>query len=373
MRNKPRHTVARNASQPPIAGSAAYIALAYQPTLCCTQLIRHQHIPKLYSRLKGGRVKNPELNRTDSYKDTRAHIASGRTAVRSTVLAGTSKLTVVACVNTRYGPITVPRPRYCDPSQLINKLLIAVPGSTWAVPPRRWTRPRTRPALPTGGTSPRAPRASAWSSRTRQWAGRPRSSARCGRRTPAAEAVPRPPRGAARRSGPRARRTAARRVHAAGRRRGPLAAPPSAARAPPARGTAMLRGAAVDIKYRPPRRAPVGGKWTEEEDRRLREIVETFGAKNWKRLAMLLGTVRSDVQCLHRWNKVLRPGLSKGPWAAVWKPTGESASQTQLRRRRRVDGVKRLEFEIHTGGRRPRTASSATWCCATARGTSSGA
>ena len=155
--------------------------------------------------------------------------------------------------------------------------------------------------------------------------------------------------------------------------RAPLAAPPSAARAPPARGTAMLRGAAVDIKYRPPRKAPVGGKWTEEEDRRLREIVETFGAKNWKRLAMLLGTVRSDVQCLHRWNKVLRPGLSKGPWAAVWKPTGESASQTQLRRRRRVDGVKRLEFEIHTGGRRPRTASSATWCCATARGTSSGA
>ena len=135
----------------------------------------------------------------------------------------------------------------------------------------------------------------------------------------------------------------------------------------------MLRGAAVDIKYRPPRKAPVGGKWTEEEDRRLREIVETFGAKNWKRLAMLLGTVRSDVQCLHRWNKVLRPGLSKGPWAAVWKSTGESASQTQLRRQRRVDGVKRLEFEIHTGGRRPRTASSATWCCATARGTSSGA
>ena len=97
------------------------------------------------------------------------------------------------------------------------------------------------------------------------------------------------------------------------------------------------KGAAVDIKFRPPRKAcgapassararlsfrdtrvrrPVGGKWTEEEDNRLREIVETFGAKNWKRLAMLLGNVRSDVQCLHRWNKVLRPGLSKGPWTA---------------------------------------------------------
>ena len=23
---------------------------------------------------------------------------------------------------------------------------------------------------------------------------------------------------------------------------------------------------------------------------------------------------RSDVQCLHRWQKVLRPGLRKGPW-----------------------------------------------------------
>lgn len=72
----------------------------------------------------------------------------------------------------------------------------------------------------------------------------------------------------------------------------------------------------VDIKFRPPRKAPVGGKWTEEEDQRLREIVEMYGAKNWKRLASILGNVRSDVQCLHRWNKVLRPGLSKGPWTA---------------------------------------------------------
>jgi len=89
---------------------------------------------------------------------------------------------------------------------------------------------------------------------------------------------------------------------------------------PPARsdgnGGDYVMGAAVDIKFRPPRKAPVGGKWSEEEDARLREIVETFGAKNWKRLAMLLGNVRSDVQCLHRWNKVLRPGLSKGPWTA---------------------------------------------------------
>ena len=24
----------------------------------------------------------------------------------------------------------------------------------------------------------------------------------------------------------------------------------------------------------------------------------------------------TDVQCLHRWNKVLKPGLKKGPWTA---------------------------------------------------------
>ena len=71
-----------------------------------------------------------------------------------------------------------------------------------------------------------------------------------------------------------------------------------------------------EIKFRPPRKAPVGGKWTEDEDRRLRDIVERYGAKNWKKLSQILGNVRSDVQCLHRWNKVLRPGLSKGPWTA---------------------------------------------------------
>jgi hypothetical protein len=55
-------------------------------------------------------------------------------------------------------------------------------------------------------------------------------------------------------------------------------------------------------------------KWTPEEDNALREVVETHGAKNWKNIALLLGGKRSDVQCLHRWNKVLKPGLVKGPW-----------------------------------------------------------
>lgn len=49
-----------------------------------------------------------------------------------------------------------------------------------------------------------------------------------------------------------------------------------------------------------------GGKWTTEEDNLLREIVEKHGAKSWKKVASLLGSTRTDVQCLHRWNKVLK-------------------------------------------------------------------
>lgn len=60
------------------------------------------------------------------------------------------------------------------------------------------------------------------------------------------------------------------------------------------------------------RRASMG-KWSEEEDECLRLAVKEFGGKNWKKIASRLKG-RSDVQCLHRWQKVLRPGLIKGPW-----------------------------------------------------------
>lgn len=58
-----------------------------------------------------------------------------------------------------------------------------------------------------------------------------------------------------------------------------------------------------------------GGRWTKEEDQKLRDAVAAIGAKNWRRISKeFLQGVRSDVQCLHRWQKVLRPGLVKGPW-----------------------------------------------------------
>lgn len=55
------------------------------------------------------------------------------------------------------------------------------------------------------------------------------------------------------------------------------------------------------------------GHWTLEEDLQLIEAVRQNNGKNWKKIAeSLFG--RTDVQCLHRWQKVLNPQLVKGPW-----------------------------------------------------------
>ena len=59
--------------------------------------------------------------------------------------------------------------------------------------------------------------------------------------------------------------------------------------------------------------------WSEAQDRVLCELVSEHGAKEWKKISSRMGDVLSgagftDVQCLHRWNKVLKPGLKKGPW-----------------------------------------------------------
>ncbi|XP_057971422.1 transcription factor MYB3R-3 [Malania oleifera] len=61
-----------------------------------------------------------------------------------------------------------------------------------------------------------------------------------------------------------------------------------------------------------PIRRPKGG-WTAEEDDTLRHAVAVFNGKCWKKIAKFF-TDRSEVQCLHRWQKVLNPELVKGPW-----------------------------------------------------------
>lgn len=62
-----------------------------------------------------------------------------------------------------------------------------------------------------------------------------------------------------------------------------------------------------------PGKNTIRGNWTEAEDELLRNAVTEYLGKNWKRIAERIPD-RSDVQCLHRWQKVLRPGLIKGPW-----------------------------------------------------------
>jgi hypothetical protein len=49
------------------------------------------------------------------------------------------------------------------------------------------------------------------------------------------------------------------------------------------------------------------------QDEALRRAVMLNGAKNWKKIAEAVPG-RTDVQCLHRWQKVLNPDLVKGPW-----------------------------------------------------------
>ncbi|CEM17376.1 unnamed protein product [Vitrella brassicaformis CCMP3155] len=56
-------------------------------------------------------------------------------------------------------------------------------------------------------------------------------------------------------------------------------------------------------------------RWMADEDERLKEAVKLHDGKNWKKIAALIPG-RTDVQCLHRWHKVLMPGLVKGPWTS---------------------------------------------------------
>ncbi|XP_030642806.1 transcriptional activator Myb [Chanos chanos] len=54
-------------------------------------------------------------------------------------------------------------------------------------------------------------------------------------------------------------------------------------------------------------------RWTREEDDKLKRLVEHHGSEDWKVIANFLPN-RTDVQCQHRWQKVLNPELIKGPW-----------------------------------------------------------
>lgn len=47
----------------------------------------------------------------------------------------------------------------------------------------------------------------------------------------------------------------------------------------------------------------------------MKQAVEQHKGKNWKKISeAAFHGAKSDVQCLHRWQKVLDPLLKKGPW-----------------------------------------------------------
>ncbi|TRY74585.1 hypothetical protein TCAL_01644 [Tigriopus californicus] len=54
------------------------------------------------------------------------------------------------------------------------------------------------------------------------------------------------------------------------------------------------------------------GRWTKDEDEKLKRLVELHGER-WDFIASHF-TDRADVQCQHRWHKVVNPDLVKGPW-----------------------------------------------------------
>lgn len=77
--------------------------------------------------------------------------------------------------------------------------------------------------------------------------------------------------------------------------------------------TVLPKLASVQGRTSGPTRRSTKGGWTEQEDDMLSKTVKLFNGKNWKKIAECFPG-RSDVQCLHRWQKVLNPDLVKGPW-----------------------------------------------------------
>ncbi|XP_071903435.1 uncharacterized protein [Coffea arabica] len=55
------------------------------------------------------------------------------------------------------------------------------------------------------------------------------------------------------------------------------------------------------------------GKWTPEEDKRLKVAVMLFGPKTWKKIARFVPG-RTQVQCRERWVNCLDPSLNRNDW-----------------------------------------------------------
>jgi len=55
------------------------------------------------------------------------------------------------------------------------------------------------------------------------------------------------------------------------------------------------------------------GRWTLEEDAKLKRLVHMYGEDRFQELATHFPD-RSEMQCATRWSKVLSPSIVKGQW-----------------------------------------------------------
>lgn len=58
----------------------------------------------------------------------------------------------------------------------------------------------------------------------------------------------------------------------------------------------------------------VNQRWTEEENKKLKELVIKYGPKNWKKIAEGIGNRHSADQCNQHWHRVVDPSIVKGDW-----------------------------------------------------------
>ena len=77
--------------------------------------------------------------------------------------------------------------------------------------------------------------------------------------------------------------------------------------------TTLLHSGSISYQQAQMMRKPEKAKWSVQEDSVLQQAVSMHDGKNWKSIASFLEG-KTEVQCLHRWTKVLNPNLTKGPW-----------------------------------------------------------
>ncbi|XP_052750999.1 myb protein isoform X2 [Galleria mellonella] len=76
--------------------------------------------------------------------------------------------------------------------------------------------------------------------------------------------------------------------------------------------SAVYEDVSTTTKSTGPRKNINRGRWTKEEDKKLKNYVRMYN-ENWELIAAHFSD-RSDVQCQQRWTKVVNPELVKGPW-----------------------------------------------------------